>query len=88
MLAASLAFAVSPLPAAAYKDLPGVRQPAIAQPGAAPECEQVLVRHSFPFEPTHGPRYTYVYSCRQGDVTVQSNQLPPSIERERRGLDY
>jgi len=74
--------------AMAYTDLPGVRQPAIGDTNAPSACEQVLVRNSFPFEPTNGPRYSYVYSCRQGEVSIESNQLPPSLEREKRGLNY
>ncbi len=88
VLAAMLAIFGAPLPALAYTDLPGVTPPAVADSAGSSECEQVLVRNGFPFEPTNGPRYSYVYSCRQGDVSIESNQLPPSLEREKRGLNY
>ncbi len=75
-------------PALAYTDLPGVRTPEELEARKPQVCEQVLVRRDKWAEPTNGPRYTYAYSCEQGGLNVLSNQLPPSLERQKRGLNY
>jgi hypothetical protein len=78
----------SQAPALAYTDLPGVRTPEELEAKQSQVCEQVLIRRDKWAEPTRGPRYTYAYSCQQGGFDVLSNQLPPSIERQKRGLNY
>lgn len=79
---------VLPAPALAYTDLPGVRTPEELEARQSQVCKQVLVRRDKWAEPTNGPRYTYAYSCQQGGLDVLSNQLPPSLERQKRGLNY
>ncbi|OJF95086.1 hypothetical protein [Pararhizobium antarcticum] len=72
----------------AYTDLPGVQTPEEIEARQSRVCEQVLVRRNKWAEPTNGPRYTYAYSCRQGGLSILSNQPPPSLERQKRGLNY
>ncbi|MFB2549969.1 hypothetical protein [Ensifer soli] len=71
-----------------YRDLPGVVDPAQAEPGRRVTCEQVILRNADPFLPTNGPRYSTVYECTQDGLTFQGNRLPPSLERQKRGLNW
>ncbi|MCA1370678.1 hypothetical protein I6F15_25315 [Bradyrhizobium sp. BRP14] len=72
-----------------YHDLPGVRAIDPLREGENVVCEQVFVDRYAPFESSRGPRYDTVYRCRRGDGPVfQSGRLPPSLERQKRGLNY
>ncbi|WP_018235227.1 hypothetical protein [Ensifer sp. BR816] len=73
-----------------FRDLPGVRPLNPLQGGESTVCEQVFIDRYGPFEPSHGrPRYDTIYRCRKGDGPIfQSGQLPPSLERQKRGLNY
>lgn len=76
--------------AQAFHDLPGVRPANPLQEGESVVCEQVFIDRYGPFESSHGrPRYDTVYRCRKGNGPVfQSGDLPPSLERQKRGLNY
>ncbi|APG83049.1 hypothetical protein SAMCFNEI73_Ch0252 [Sinorhizobium americanum] len=76
--------------AQSFHDLPGVRPVNPLQDGEATACEQVFIDRYGPFESSHGrPRYDTIYRCRKGDGPVfQSGRLPPSLERQKRGLNY
>ncbi|ASY71242.1 hypothetical protein [Sinorhizobium fredii] len=76
--------------AQSFRDLPGVRPLNPLQDGESTVCEQVFIDRYGPFEPSHGrPRYDTIYRCRKGDGPVfQSGRLPPSLERQKRGLNY
>lgn len=92
-LAAAVLTLLTALPAQAqaYRDLPGVKTPA-DQATAPPDitCRTVEVEDDDPFEPTFGPRGgDLVYACRSGDgPEFRSTRLPPSLERQRRGLNW
>ncbi|PDT86242.1 hypothetical protein [Sinorhizobium sp. BJ1] len=76
--------------AQSFRDLPGVRPLNPLQDGESTVCEQVFIDRYSPFESSHGrPRYDTIYRCRKGDGPVfQSGRLPPSLERQKRGLNY
>ena len=76
--------------AQSFHDLPGVRPLNPLQDGESTVCEQVFIDRYGPFEPSHGrPRFDTIYRCRKGDGPVfQSGRLPPSLERQKRGLNY
>ncbi|ASY65011.1 hypothetical protein SJ05684_c35980 [Sinorhizobium sojae CCBAU 05684] len=76
--------------AQAFRDLPGVQPLNPLRQGDDVVCEQVFVDRYGPFEPSSGrPRYETIYRCRKGDGPVfQSGRLPPSLERQKRGLNY
>ncbi|PDT53715.1 MULTISPECIES: hypothetical protein [Sinorhizobium] len=76
--------------AQSFHDLPGVRPVNPLQDGEITVCEQVFIDRYGPFEPSHGrPRFDTIYRCRKGDGPVfQSGRLPPSLERQKRGLNY
>ncbi|OHV73077.1 hypothetical protein [Ensifer sp. LCM 4579] len=73
-----------------FRDLPGVQPLDPLSEGADVVCEQVFVDRYGPFEPSSGrPRFETIYRCRKGDGPVfQSGRLPPSLERQKRGLNY
>ncbi|HXV30557.1 MAG TPA: hypothetical protein VD840_09520 [Sinorhizobium sp.] len=87
---AGLADGAPPRLAQSFRDLPGVRPLDPIKEGDDVVCEQVFIDRYGPFEPSHGqPRYDTVYRCRKGNGPVfQSRRLPPSLERQKRGLDY
>lgn len=76
--------------AQAFRDLPGVQPPDRLEQSDNLVCEQVFVDRYGPFEPSSGrSRYETIYRCRKGDGPVfQSGRLPPSLERQKRGLNY
>ncbi|MQW88710.1 hypothetical protein [Sinorhizobium saheli] len=76
--------------AQAYPELPGVRPLNPLQEGDDVVCEQVLIDRNAPFESSSGrPRYDTLYRCRKGNGPVfQGGTLPPSLERQKRGLNY
>lgn len=76
--------------AQAYPGLPGVRRLNPLQEDDNVVCEQFLIDRYAPFESSHGrPRYDTVYRCRKGNGPIfQSGRLPPSLERQKRGLNY
>ncbi|WEX77634.1 hypothetical protein PYH37_002446 [Sinorhizobium numidicum] len=72
-----------------YHDLPGVLPEAPLRESENVVCEQIFVDRYAPFESSRGPRYDTVYKCRRGDGPVfQGSRLPPSLERQKRGLNY
>ena len=73
-----------------FRDLPGVRPLNPLREHESTVCEQVLIDRYAPFESSSGrPRYDTVYRCRRGNGPVfQSGELPPSLERQKRGLTY
>ncbi|OAP41390.1 hypothetical protein AU381_05850 [Sinorhizobium glycinis] len=87
---AGLADEAPPQLAQSFQDLPGVQPLNPLQDGESTVCEQVFIDRYGPFEPSHGrPRYDTIYRCRKGDGPVfQSGRLPPSLERQKRGLNY
>ncbi|MDX0571887.1 hypothetical protein GOD68_16755 [Sinorhizobium medicae] len=76
--------------AQSFHDLPGVRPVNPLRDDDNLVCEQVFIDRYGPFESSHGrPRYDTVYRCREGKGPVfQSGELPPYLERQKRGLDY
>ncbi|MBP1887184.1 hypothetical protein [Sinorhizobium mexicanum] len=76
--------------AQAYYDLPGVRAEDPLRDPPRVACEQVFVDRWAPFESSRGPGYDTVYKCREGDggPVFRGSRLPPSLERQKRGLNY
>ncbi|WP_331372927.1 hypothetical protein [Sinorhizobium chiapasense] len=75
--------------AQAYHDLPGVRAEDPLRDPPRVACEQIFVDRWAPFESSRGPGYDTVYKCREGDGPVfRGSRLPPSLERQKRGLNY
>lgn len=76
--------------AQAFHDLPGVRPANPLGDDKNIVCRQVFIDRYGPFESSHGrPRYDTVYRCREGSGPIfQSGELPPSLERQKRGLNY
>ncbi|PST26950.1 hypothetical protein C7U60_00050 [Mesorhizobium plurifarium] len=73
-----------------FHDLPGVRPANPLGDDKNVVCQQVFIDRYGPFESTHGrPRYDTVYRCRESNGPIfQSGGLPPSLERQKRGLNY
>ena len=71
----------------AYRDLPGVVTPEELEASRKPV---VCVRkyNDRPFNDNWRLGRNMVYSCTYGDVTVETNQLPYSREREMRGIGW
>ncbi|ASQ05361.1 hypothetical protein HR059_00145 [Sinorhizobium meliloti WSM1022] len=76
--------------AQAFHDLPGVRPVDPLRDDKNIVCRQVFIDRYGPFESSHGrPRYDTTYRCREGSGPIfQSGELPPSLERQKRGLNY
>ncbi|MDK1491508.1 hypothetical protein QN219_15810 [Sinorhizobium sp. 7-81] len=86
---AALATQRAPQLAPAYYDLPGVRAEDPLRDPPRVACEQVFVDRWAPFESSRGPGYDTVYKCREGDgPAFRGSRLPPSLERQKRGLGY
>ena len=69
-----------------YRDLPGVLSPEEVEARREPvECVRIPSRR--PLSGKWRPNNA-VYSCRQGNLTFETNQLPYSREREMRGIGW